>query len=129
MERLYISSSTNTCPYKAYIETLLNCSKEEKNTQLGMGLFYKDAAGHFGELDPISDNGGLSKRHEFGKLSKTMFIQGRVHSNIFNQGKLLLNGLPLKVTFQRRKNNFALMSATENPAFKVSFQEVIFCST
>ena len=31
-----ISSSTNTCPYRAYIETLLNYSKEEKNTQLGM---------------------------------------------------------------------------------------------
>ena len=129
MEKLYISSSTNTYPYRAYIETLLNCSKEEKNTQFGMGLFYKDTAGHFGELDPMSDNAGLNKRHEFGKLSKTMFLQGRVHSNIFNQGKLLLNGLPLKVTFQRHKNNFAVLSATENRAFKVSFEEVIFCFT
>ena len=56
-----------------------------------------------------------------------MFLQGRVHSDIFNQGKLLLNGRPLKVTFQRHKNNFALLSAAENPEFKLSFQEVIFC--
>ena len=122
-----ISSSTNTYPFRAYIETLLNYSKEAKNTQLGMGLFYKDTAGHFDELDPTSDNTGLNKRHEFGKLSKTMFLQGRVYSEIFNQGRLLLNELPLKVTFQRHKNNFTLLSPAENPVFKVSFQEVVFC--
>ena len=37
-----ISSSTNTYPYRAYIETLLNYSKEAENTQLGVCLFYKD---------------------------------------------------------------------------------------
>ena len=106
---------------------MLNYSKEAKNTQLGMGLFYKDTAGRFDELDPTSDNTGLNKRHEFGKLSKTMFLQGRVHSDIFHQGRLLLNGLPLKVTFQGHKNNFTLLSPAENPAFNVSFQEVVFC--
>ena len=110
LDRKFISSLTNIYPYRAYIETVLNYSKEAKNTQLGMGLFYKDTAGHFDELDPTSDNTSLNKRHEFGKLSKTMFLQGRVHSDIFNQDKLLLNGLPLKVTFQRHKNNFALLS-------------------
>ena len=104
---------------------MLNCSKEAKNTQLGISLFYKDAAGHFDELDPTSDNTGLNKRHEFGKLSKTMFLQGRVHSDIFNQGRLFLNGLPLKVTFQRHKNNFGLLSPAENSAFSIN-QEVIF---
>ena len=122
-----ISSSTTTYHYRAYFETLLNYSKEAKNTQLDMGLFYKDAAGYFDELDPTSDNTGLNKRHEFGKLSKNMFLQGRALSDIFNQGKLLLNGVPLKVTFQQHKNNFALLSAAKNSAFKLSFQEVIFC--
>ena len=122
-----ISSSTNTHHYRAYFETLLNYSKEAKNTQLDMGLFYKDTAGYFDELDPTSDNTGLNKRHEFGKLSKNMFLQGRVLSDIFNQGKLLLNGVPLKVTFQQHKINFALLSAAKNSAFKLSFQEAIFC--
>ena len=112
-----ISNSTNTYPYRVYIETLSNYSKEAKNAQLGMGLFSKDTAGHFDELDSTSDNTGLNKRHEFGKLSKTMFLQGRVHSDIFNQGKLPLNGLPLKVTFQRHKNNFALLLKTQHSKF------------
>ena len=107
-----ILSSTNTYPHRAYIETLLNCSKEKEYAPC-LGFLYKDTAGHFDDLDPISDNSGLNKRHEFGKLSKTMFLQGRVHSDIFNQGKLLLNGLPFKVTFQGQKNNFTLLSTTK----------------
>ena len=120
-----ILSSTNTYPHRAYIETLLNCSKEKEYAPY-LGFLYKDTAGHFDDLDPISDNSGLNKRHEFGKLSKTMFLQGRVHSDIFNQGKLLLNGLPFKVTFQGQKNNFTLLSTTKKPTFKVSFQELTF---
>ena len=64
-----------------------------------MGFFYKDTARNLDELDPTGDNTGLNKRHELGKLSKTMFLQGRVHSDVFNQSRLLLNGLPLKLTF------------------------------
>ena len=33
----------------------------------------------------------------------------------------------IKINVQRHNNNFALLSAAEDPAFKVSFQEVIFC--
>ena len=57
-----ISSSANTYPYRAYIETLLNYSKKAKNTLLRMGLFCKDTAGHFDELDPTSGNTGLNKK-------------------------------------------------------------------
>ena len=42
-----ISSSNNSYPYRSYIESLLNYSKETKNTQLVRGLFYKDTVGHF----------------------------------------------------------------------------------
>ena len=70
----FILSSINTYHYKAYIGTLLNYSKETKGTQIGMGLFYKDTAGHFDELDPKFDNTGLNKRNKFGKLRKTVFI-------------------------------------------------------
>ena len=85
-----VSSSTNTYPYKAYIKTLLNYSKEAKNKQLGMGLFCKDAVGHFDELDPASDNTGLNKRYEFGKLSKTMFYKECCFHWIIYQKSLLV---------------------------------------
>ena len=56
----FTSSSTNTYPYRDYIETLLNYSKEATNTPLGMGLFYKNTASNFDELNPTSDNTGLN---------------------------------------------------------------------
>ena len=39
-----ISSSASTYSYRAYLETLLNCNGETKETQLGMKLFHKDRA-------------------------------------------------------------------------------------
>ena len=35
-----------------------------------MDLFYNDTAGHLDEWDTTSDNAGLNKRNEFGKLVK-----------------------------------------------------------
>ena len=64
-----------------------------------MAFFYKDTAGNLDELDPTGDNTGLNKWHELEKLGKTMFVQGKVHFDVFNQSRLLLNGLPLKLTF------------------------------
>ena len=113
-----VSSLTNTYPYRACIEPLLHYTKKANNIELVNGLVHQRYSWPFYALDPTSDNTGLNKRHEFGKLSKTRFLQGRVHSDIFNQGKLLLNGLSLKVTFQQHKNNFVLLSAPENPTFK-----------
>ena len=44
---------------------MLNYRNETNNTQLALGLFYKDKADHFDELDPISDNTGTNlRRHE-----------------------------------------------------------------
>ena len=37
-----ISPSTNTYPYRAMIETLLNYGEEAKTSQLSMAMFYKD---------------------------------------------------------------------------------------
>ena len=42
-ERL-ISASTNTYPYRAMIESLLNYGEEAKTSQLSMAMFYKDTA-------------------------------------------------------------------------------------
>ena len=43
--------------------------------QLDMGLFYKDTAGNFDELDPRSDNTGLNKINELRKLNKTVLTR------------------------------------------------------
>lgn len=123
-----ISNSTNTYAYRAYLETLLNYGDDAKATQLGMGLFYKDEANHMNELDPdTKTNSGLTSRFEFCKNSQTVTLLGRVHADIFNQGRLLPNSLPLKITLHRQKNAFVLLSAQDNPNYKIKIIDAVFC--
>ncbi|GFY32025.1 uncharacterized protein F54H12.2 [Trichonephila clavipes] len=74
-----VSNSSNTYPYRSYIETLLNHGYDSKTSQLTAELFYKD-----------SDD-GLKKRTEFFKESATVDMIGCIHSDLFHQDRLLLN--------------------------------------
>ena len=62
-----ITSSTNTYPYLAILETLLSYGEDAKKTQLKSALYYKDAAGQMDTLaltagDGVIPNEGLVKR-------------------------------------------------------------------
>jgi len=49
-----ITSSTNTYPYRAILETLLSYGEDAKKTQLTSALYYKDAAGQMDTLAQAS---------------------------------------------------------------------------
>jgi hypothetical protein len=116
-----ISSSTNTYAYRAYMETLLNYGKQAKESQLTAALWYKDTTGKMDErvVTDVGGNKGLVKRAQFTKESKTVDLIGRLHSDIFFQEKLLLNGVPIRIKLTRSKDSFALKSAGVNPNFKI----------
>ena len=94
-ERL-ISPSTNTYPYRAMIETLLNFGEDAKSSQLTMAMFYKDTPGKMDAVNPVADdddaNMGLKARYAFTKQSQTVDMIGPIHSDIFFQDRLILNG-------------------------------------
>ena len=56
-DRLVIPSM-NTCPYRAYLETLLSYGPAAKESYLSAALWYKDSAGH---LEDRSSNQGFKK--------------------------------------------------------------------
>ena len=82
-----ISSATNTYAHRSILEVLLIYDKEEAESQLGCGLFCKDMAGQMEQMDitvyPVL-NTGLGTRREWTKTSKTVELQGRIHSDLFN---------------------------------------------
>src|SRR6266516_1228944 len=49
-----ISSTNNTYPYRAYLETLLSYGHAAKGSQLTAALYYKDAARKTDDANPIS---------------------------------------------------------------------------
>ncbi|XP_075439047.1 uncharacterized protein F54H12.2-like [Ascaphus truei] len=113
-----ISQSNNLYAYRAYIETILNYSADALSTQLTTGLFYKDTAGQHQTRTVEGDNQGFTKRSQMTERGKAVELLGHLHSDIFFQEKLILNGLDLKIKLTRNKDTFCLMSAEAEP-FKI----------
>ncbi|GFX14561.1 uncharacterized protein F54H12.2 [Trichonephila clavipes] len=94
-----VSNSSNTYPYRSYIETLLSHGYDSKTSQLTAEQFYKD-----------SDD-GLKKRIEFFKESTTVDMIGCINSDLFHQDRLLLNLVDLKIKLIRRKPEVCLQGS------------------
>ncbi|XP_070550460.1 uncharacterized protein F54H12.2-like [Ptychodera flava] len=121
-----ISSSQNTYPYRAYIETVLNSSKNAVSTHLTSSLYYKDTPTRFDQANPLlpqNPNEGLVKRSRFTSESKAVDLIGAIHSDIFFQKKHLLNGVDIKIKFNRAKDAFCLMSSQPQQRYRVDILE------
>ena len=98
-----ISSSSNTYPYRAYFETLLNYGQDAKQSQLNLAGYY---VGNIYKGD--GKNEDLSKRQNTVNDSKTLDLIGKLHDDLFSQNKYLLNGVDVRLRFIRSKDAFAL---------------------
>ena len=93
-----ISSATNTYAHRSILEVLLNYDKEAAESQLGCGHFCKDTAGQMEQMDITADpvlNTGLGTRREWTKTSKTVELQGRIHSDLFVDAILYVKKIEL----------------------------------
>lgn len=119
-----ISASNNTYAYRAYLETLLNYGSDAKKSQLQMGLYQKEPSSAIEIIDP-TQNVVIADRLNLFKQSRIVEVCGKIHSDIFHQGRLIPNGVSLKVTLHRNKPEFTLLTATPNPEFKLTIVEAI----
>ncbi|XP_069061958.1 uncharacterized protein F54H12.2-like [Pleurodeles waltl] len=104
-----VMQSDNIYAYRAYIESILNYSREALDTQLSAGLFYKDTEAHFEDTALDGSNIGFKKRASFAAGSRQFDLLGRIHSDLFFQDKLLINGIDLKIKLNRNKDAFCLI--------------------
>ena len=118
-----ISDASNLYHYRALIETLLSYGKEAKESQLTMGLYYKDTAGSMNDIN--DGNAGLVARRRFTSDSRTVQLIGKIHSDMFFQSRYLLNGVDLKLKLHRNSDRLVLM-ATENSNFKLKIVNASF---
>jgi hypothetical protein len=120
---ILVTSSSNTYPYRAYIENLLSYGPAAKRSQLTACLFYKDAAGKMDKANPLAENAdernsGLVRRAAFTAQSRELDLMGRIHADIFFQSRYMLNEVNVKIKLTRSRDVFCLMS-TGDHAFKV----------
>lgn len=114
-----VTQSSNTYPYRGIIECLLNYSQDTLDTQFGTALFCKDTAGQMNVATIAGANEGLVARGAYTQNSRIVELIGPVHSDLFFQEKLILNGLDISLRFTRSKNEFVLMSGVQNADFAV----------
>ena len=117
-----ITSSTNNYHYKAYIETLLNYGLDAAGSKLTSEMFYKDTAGQMDNL--TNSNTGFAARQKLFVDSKYVDMIGQLHCDIFNQPKLMLNHLNVKIVLIREKDDFCLM-ASAGKKYKIEIQRPV----
>ncbi|CAB4027537.1 uncharacterized protein F54H12.2-like, partial [Paramuricea clavata] len=96
-----VTPSSTAYPYRAYIETILNFSKDTKDSHLTSALFYKDKAAKMDVVNPLAQdakvNMGLKQRHAYTHESKSVAMEGRIHSDLFVQDHYILGAVPIKI--------------------------------
>lgn len=84
----------------------MNYSEAAKSSHLSTVLWCQDTAGKMEETD--DSNVGLKIRR--GLLhANSIDLMGHLHADIFNQEKLLINGVEIRVKLVRSKEGFAIM--------------------
>jgi len=108
-----VTTSTNTYPYRAMIETLLSYNDDTKMSQLMASLFYEDQAGRMDVVDfgEAARNRGLWNRSRFTRGSRVVDMIGRIHADIFFQNRYLLNEVNVKIKLVRSRNSFCVINA------------------
>jgi len=107
-----ITSSTNTYPYRAMIETLRSYGMDAKTSQLTSALYYKETAGNMDSVDFEDENDvnkGLAVRRHMARESRVIDMMGRLHADIFFQNRYMLNEVGVKIKLIRSKDAFCLM--------------------
>ena len=114
-----VTPSSNTYPFRAYVDTVLSYGAEAKNTQLTSQLWYKDTAGHMDATTVDGVNTRLIERQRHIAESRIVEMMGRLHVDLLLQDRFLLNGVSVKIRLVRNKDAFSLRAGGQNPDYKV----------
>ncbi|XP_005101436.1 uncharacterized protein F54H12.2-like [Aplysia californica] len=112
-----VTPSENIYPFRAYLERVLNFDSGAKQSQFTSEMFYADSSGHFEQVKG-DENAGMKFRCSLTASSKEVAMYGRLHVDIMNTNRYLLNGVDVKLRLVKSKESFHLMA--EGAGFKTS---------
>ena len=119
-----VTPSSNTYPFRAYVDSVLSYGDEANNTQLTSQLWYKDTAGHMDATNVYGGSTGLVERRRYIAESRIVEIMGRLHVDLFLQDRFLLNGVSVKIR-HRSNDAFSPMAGGQNPDYKLQIVDVV----
>ena len=109
-------------PYKAYFDVLLNTDRNDQSSKLSsMGYTHDDARSMDDSNPATSSNSALYMRSLFTRDGKTVDFEGPLFLDLFQQDRLLINGVPITIKLWPHSNKFKLMSEKED--FKLHIKD------
>ena len=132
LNKTLVCTSGTNYTYKTIIENTLNYSRETIKNQLGIigmtvdernfdARYPKDGVNSAGEI--VGVNNGLIHRMRLFKDDVGEFV-GPLQADICNQGKLILNGVDVDITFTPNKDQFRLMTYPDDLKCKILIEQM-----
>ena len=119
-----VTPSENTYAFRAYIENTLNYNSNAKKTQLSSEGYYRDDSHKFEDFSLKGDNSGFKQRAALAAKSQTIDLFGRLHSDLMNLSKYLLNGVDVKIRLVKSSEDFHLLDATPDVSYKTVLHKI-----
>ena len=76
--------------------------------------------------DAADANKGLKEHHAHTSGSKSVAMEGRIHSGLFPIDRYILGAVLIKIKLVQSRNHFFLVSSADNSDFKVVLEECVF---
>ena len=121
-----VTSSINTYPYRALLETIANHGSDAKETHLTSALFFKDNNHESIDVEAGTNvvfNNGYLKRRSYMMGKKNVELFGRIHADIFFQNRYLINNVSLK-RLSISRSSFCVM-AKDTSNFRADISQAI----
>ena len=84
----------------------------QKKGELTASLWHEDTPGHFEDLN--AENAGFTTRRQLGQQGRTIALMGRVQADLFNQSRIMIDGVDIHIKLTCSPATFCLMRAAEN---------------
>jgi hypothetical protein len=124
--------------YKSYLDVLLKTDPQLLQAQLTSQLYYVDDAGFMDSLakpERTNDNGdiieaespplnsGLRYRSVFTDSGNSISLEGPLYTDLCQQNRYILNGVPLRIKLWRHKDSFCLMSESSLERYRIEITD------
>lgn len=123
-----VSPSDVQYAYRSFLETTLTYG-DSKREQLETALYAQDKINPDLHDETVANedcaNPGARKRYMLSRNSTTFDMFTRIHHCLFNQPKLLLSKMDLRLKFHRHDPKFSLMSASADDTYRIHIDRAV----
>ena len=123
-----VSASDVQYAYRSFLETTLTYGTAKRD-YLQTALYYPDTDVpdlHNGSIATAEcANKGAHSRYIISDHSKTFELIAKIHNGLFNQPKLLLSKMDLRLKFHRHDPKFCLMSRVQTENYRIQIHRAV----